>query len=72
MFACLAIVCLQLIFFFHFNETYTNVLKDFVLTLLLCFSILYILVKINEKQHLVNTLNGLDVIINNYKLKFKN
>ncbi len=72
MFACLAVVCLQFIFFFHFNETYMNVLKDFVLTLMLCFSILYILVKLNEKQHLVNTLSGLDVIIKNYKLKLKN
>jgi hypothetical protein len=72
LFICLAVICLPLMFLFHFNDVYINALKDFVFTTLFCFSIIYIIIKSNEEKHLVNTLNGLDIIIQNYHYKFKN
>lgn len=72
LFTCLALICMPIMLLFDLNDKYLNVLKDFVLTILFCFAIVYNLVKSYEKKHLVNTLNGLDVIINNFKLKYEN
>ena len=72
LFIFVAIICLPLMFLFHFNDVYINALKDFLLTTLFCFSVIYVIIKSNEEKHLVNTLNGLDIIIQNYHYKFKN
>ena len=71
MFTILALVCLPLMFLIDLNETYLNILKDFLFTFLFCLAIAYNLVRSYERKHLVNTLNGLDVIINNIKTKNK-
>jgi len=68
-FTLVALACLPLMLLVSLNDTYLNTFKDFAFSLVFCFAICYNLVRSYEKKHLENTLHGLDVIINNHKLK---